>query len=320
VIAAITLLHLNSYVIILVSLLFYSEKLFIFIFERYFDIAPVSSGSFDFLHWNSSWTHPTILKNIHISILKLIIQRIQIYQHFVCQYLSKRAEAHAQWRYYYSVFEHRTSITLELQMHENKNYEATVVTCDINLTEHEQPYSQNIFNKGTRTSVTGKVLRLICVSLPAHAQKIMVHGIIIIPPRKIDLPKRWYYGVRVVAKCEFWLVYYGITSIQNFINFRQAVLRVCNACRRTSLVKRHSWVGFDWIVMLGWLMLEMSMRTSVTTPPQLTNSASIILVLSDVEDKILWIWNSRLWYNVHNKFNENTTHIIYLLNAYSMLL
>jgi hypothetical protein len=247
VIAAITLLRLNSYVIILVSLLFYSEKLFIFIFERYFDIAPVSSGSFDFLHWNSSWTHPTILKNIHISILKLIIQRIQIYQHFVCQYWSKRAEAHAQWRYYYSVFEHRTSITLELQMHGNKNSEATVVTCDINLTEHEQPYSQNIFNKGTRTSVTGKVLRLICVSLPAHAQKIMVHGIIIIPPRKIDLPKRWYYGVRVVANCEFWLVYYGITSIQNFINFRQAVLRECNACRRTSLVKRHSWVGFDWI-------------------------------------------------------------------------
>jgi hypothetical protein len=56
----------------------------------------------------------------------------------------------------------------------------------------------------------------------------MCNGVIINPPHEFKQPLRWQYRVLEVAKYEFGVIIYGITSIPNFMQILTNIIQLLN--------------------------------------------------------------------------------------------
>jgi hypothetical protein len=57
-------------------------------------------------------------------------------------------------------------------------------------------------------------------------RKGVADGVIRIPPHEFEVPSEWYYTEQIVINGEIGEITYGMTSIQNFIHFNPAVLKL----------------------------------------------------------------------------------------------
>jgi predicted RNA-binding protein with EMAP domain len=57
-------------------------------------------------------------------------------------------------------------------------------------------------------------------------RKDVATSVIIVPPREFGVPSEWYYIVQKVRNGKIGEITYGMTSVQNVINFCPAILQL----------------------------------------------------------------------------------------------